>query len=128
MKKTNVLIISCFFFMQLQTLNLQAQFAVSRLYNDHMVIQRHQPIVVWGWAKSGDKVTVRFNAKDFSAKTEKTGKWKVTLPEMPAGGPFEMEITCGKDAKKIKDISPELLKGEIERIANNYGMYAGWYK
>jgi len=34
----------------------------------------------------------------------------------------------GTPAKKIKDISPELLQGEIERIANNYSMYAGWYK
>ncbi|MEO8821567.1 MAG: gamma carbonic anhydrase family protein [Ginsengibacter sp.] len=37
-------------------------------------------------------------------------------------------IYAGVPAKKIKDISEELLKGEIERIANNYLMYAGWYK
>jgi len=34
----------------------------------------------------------------------------------------------GSPAKKIKDISPELLKGEVERIANSYAMYASWYK
>jgi carbonic anhydrase/acetyltransferase-like protein (isoleucine patch superfamily) len=34
----------------------------------------------------------------------------------------------GSPAKKIKDISPELLEGEINRIANNYHTYAGWYK
>ncbi len=34
----------------------------------------------------------------------------------------------GSPAKKIKDISPELLDGEINRIANNYHTYAGWYK
>lgn len=37
-------------------------------------------------------------------------------------------VYAGSPAKKIKDISPELLKGEIERIANNYSMYAGWFK
>ncbi|MDA3929730.1 MAG: gamma carbonic anhydrase family protein [Prolixibacteraceae bacterium] len=37
-------------------------------------------------------------------------------------------VYAGSPAKKIKDLSPELLKGEIERIANNYSMYAGWYK
>jgi len=37
-------------------------------------------------------------------------------------------IYAGVPAKKIKDISQELIKGEIERIANNYVMYAGWYK
>ena len=37
-------------------------------------------------------------------------------------------IYAGVPAKKVKDISEELIKGEIERIANNYLMYAGWYK
>jgi carbonic anhydrase/acetyltransferase-like protein (isoleucine patch superfamily) len=34
----------------------------------------------------------------------------------------------GVPAKKIKDISDELLKGEIHRIAENYITYAGWFK
>jgi gamma-carbonic anhydrase len=37
-------------------------------------------------------------------------------------------VYAGSPAKKIKSISPELLKGEVERIANSYAMYAGWYK
>lgn len=37
-------------------------------------------------------------------------------------------IYAGIPAKKIKDISPELLKGEINRIADSYSMYASWYK
>ncbi|HUM88765.1 MAG TPA: gamma carbonic anhydrase family protein [Prolixibacteraceae bacterium] len=37
-------------------------------------------------------------------------------------------VWAGSPAKKIKDISPELLKGEVERIANSYAMYASWYK
>jgi len=37
-------------------------------------------------------------------------------------------IYGGVPAKKIKDISQELIKSEIERIADNYVMYAGWYK
>jgi len=34
----------------------------------------------------------------------------------------------GVPAKKIKTLSPDLLQGEIERIANSYMMYASWYK
>lgn len=37
-------------------------------------------------------------------------------------------IYAGTPAKKIKDISAELISGEIERIANNYIKYSGWYK
>jgi carbonic anhydrase/acetyltransferase-like protein (isoleucine patch superfamily) len=34
----------------------------------------------------------------------------------------------GIPAKKLKEISKELLEGEIIRIANAYEMYSGWYK
>lgn len=37
-------------------------------------------------------------------------------------------VYAGVPARKIKDIDKELLEGEIERIANSYNMYAGWYK
>ena len=37
-------------------------------------------------------------------------------------------IYAGVPAKKIKDISQELIGGEIDRIANNYLMYSGWFK
>ncbi|WP_353779749.1 DapH/DapD/GlmU-related protein [Winogradskyella sp. 3972H.M.0a.05] len=37
-------------------------------------------------------------------------------------------IYAGVPAKKVKDVSPELLTGEIERIANNYIKYSSWFK
>jgi carbonic anhydrase/acetyltransferase-like protein (isoleucine patch superfamily) len=39
----------------------------------------------------------------------------------------EGSIYAGVPAKKVKDISKELLHGEIERIANNYIKYASWF-
>lgn len=37
-------------------------------------------------------------------------------------------IYAGVPAKKVKDISQDLISGEIDRIANNYIMYSGWFK
>jgi len=37
-------------------------------------------------------------------------------------------IFAGVPAKKIKNISQELLKGEVERIANNYVLYSSWFQ
>jgi carbonic anhydrase/acetyltransferase-like protein (isoleucine patch superfamily) len=37
-------------------------------------------------------------------------------------------IYAGVPAKKVKDISQELIHGEINRIAENYVMYSGWFK
>ncbi|ALM08936.1 acetyltransferase [Sediminicola sp. YIK13] len=42
---------------------------------------------------------------------------------VPAG-----TIFAGMPAKKIKDISPELSSGEVDRIANAYVKYSGWFK
>ena len=37
-------------------------------------------------------------------------------------------IYAGVPAKKVKDISEELINGEINRIANNYVKYSSWFK
>jgi len=37
-------------------------------------------------------------------------------------------VYAGMPAKKIKDISPELSAGEVDRIANNYVKYSSWFK
>lgn len=37
-------------------------------------------------------------------------------------------IYAGVPAKKVKDISEDLIHGEIERIAENYIKYSGWFK
>lgn len=37
-------------------------------------------------------------------------------------------IYAGVPAKKVKDISEELISGEIDRIANNYIKYSSWFK
>ncbi len=37
-------------------------------------------------------------------------------------------IYAGVPAKKVKDISEEKIKGEINRIADNYVKYAEWFK
>ncbi len=42
---------------------------------------------------------------------------------VPSGSVF-----AGIPAKKIKDVDPGLSKGEIDRIAASYVMYASWFK
>ena len=37
-------------------------------------------------------------------------------------------IYAGVPAKKVKDISKELINGEINRIADNYVKYSSWFK
>jgi carbonic anhydrase/acetyltransferase-like protein (isoleucine patch superfamily) len=37
-------------------------------------------------------------------------------------------VYAGVPAKKVKDLTPELFQGEVQRIANNYIKYANWFK
>jgi hypothetical protein len=37
-------------------------------------------------------------------------------------------VYAGIPAKKVKKVSEELIKGEIDRISNNYVMYSSWFK
>ena len=37
-------------------------------------------------------------------------------------------IYAGVPAKKVKDSPEEMISGEINRIADNYVMYSGWFK
>jgi carbonic anhydrase/acetyltransferase-like protein (isoleucine patch superfamily) len=37
-------------------------------------------------------------------------------------------VFAGVPAKKVKEISEDLINGEINRIANNYIMYSEWFK
>ncbi len=37
-------------------------------------------------------------------------------------------IYAGVPARRVKDVTPELAQGEIQRIARNYGVYANWFR
>ena len=62
------------------------------LFSDGAVLQRGQPVPVWGTADNGEKVTVEFRGQKLTT-TASGGKWRVDLKPMDAGGPFEMKIS-----------------------------------
>lgn len=37
-------------------------------------------------------------------------------------------VYAGVPARRVKEMTPELFEGEVQRIANNYVFYAGWFK
>lgn len=67
------------------------------LFNDNAVLQRNQPLPVWGTASDGEKVSVEFAGQKVTT-TATGGKWMVRLAALPAGGPFNLVIT-GNDSR-----------------------------
>jgi sialate O-acetylesterase len=55
----------------------EAKLLVSKLYSDYMVIQRNQPIVVWGWTDANKNVMINFNNSEYSAISNDKGDWKL---------------------------------------------------
>ncbi len=82
---------------------LFAQLRTANIFGDHMVLQREKPILIWGTATPGEKVTVSMNGASASVKTSKTGEWKAVLPAMPHGGPFTMTVQ-GREKLSISDV------------------------
>jgi sialate O-acetylesterase len=81
-----ILLMSCF--------ELAAQVKLPRLIRDSMVLQRDQKINIWGWAKKGEKVAVKFNKKNYKTTAAPDGKWSIMLAPQKAGGPYLMEIVA----------------------------------
>ncbi len=83
--------------------SLYAGVRLPKIISNHMVLQREQPVKIWGWADRGERVTVTFNGQEERTRTGKDGRWVVTLKPMEAGGPFRMEIK-GQNTIVFEDI------------------------
>ena len=77
-----------------------AKVSLPQLFQSGMVLQRGKPIPVWGKADAGETVMVRFNKKEFTAIADANGNWRVDLPKMKAGGPYELTV----DSLQLTDI------------------------
>jgi sialate O-acetylesterase len=64
----------------------EAEVSLPGIFTGNMVIQRDQPVQIWGWADPGERVKVIFNEQRESTKTAKDGTWMITLKPMPANG------------------------------------------
>ena len=90
MKKNFHYIVSLF--LLISTLPAFGQVRLPRLVSDGMVLQRNTDVRLWGWAKPGEEVTIRFLGKTYTTTTKPDGDWAVMLSPMKAGGPYSMEI------------------------------------
>ena len=56
----------------------------ARIFDNHMVLQRQQPVRVWGWGELGQAAVIRFGEQEHRASVDGEGRWAVTLAPMPA--------------------------------------------
>lgn len=74
------------------SIQTKAVVKLPRLVSNGMVLQRGEPLKIWGWADPSEKVKVEFLDKSYQTQADKKGNWQLELPETSAGGPYSMKV------------------------------------
>ena len=100
---------------------VSAEVKVASVFGDNMVLQREQPVPVWGMATPGETISVSFGGLEAKAKTGANGKWRVRLAAMEVNDQAQ-EMTIAGEADKL--VLKNVLVGEVWLCAGQSNM--GW--
>lgn len=87
-----------------------------------MVLQRGQPVPIWGWGDKGEEITVSIAGQQHIVKADDNGRWKVTLAKLDVGQPLEMTVT-GSSGSTIT--LKNILVGEVWICSGQSNMAIG---
>ena len=103
-----IVALSCLTLLAGLTGSSRADVRLPHIFGDHMVLQREKPVRVWGWADTGEKVTVTIESEHAEATSDEHGAWKVELPPVSAKSAIEVKV-AGKNTIVLHDV----LVGEV---------------
>ena len=81
------------------------------LFSDHAVLQRDRPVRIFGWARGGENVTVRFHGQTVTTQTDPFGNWEAWLNPEPAGGPYTLAVSGDSTVTPIE--RKDILVGDV---------------
>ncbi|MBC6491319.1 sialate O-acetylesterase [Flavihumibacter stibioxidans] len=87
---------------------IKAEIKLPRIIRDSMILQRDQPVNIWGWSAANENISLRFRGKTYRTRGNAAGQWMLRLPATAAGGPYTMEVQ-GTNTIRLK----EILFGEV---------------
>lgn len=79
------------------------------VFTDHAVLQRGQPIRVWGAARPGEAVELSLGEARASATADAEGRWATTFPAREPGAALTLTAQAGGERQTISD----LLVGDV---------------
>ena len=77
---------------------------LSPLFHDHAVLQRNQPLPIWGEATPGSAINVRLGTVHAKVTAATDGRWLLRLPAQSAGGPYELTVTGEGETLTVRDV------------------------
>lgn len=81
-----------------------AQVSLAPAFQDHAVLQRGEPLRIWGEAAPGARVTVRLDRHSARTRADAEGRWRATLPAMAAGGPYTLSARASEAEATARDV------------------------
>ncbi len=76
---------------------------LAHIFTDHLVLQRQQPIHVWGSARQGEEIEVELNRQSVRSSADAQGHWRAVLQAEAAGGPYTL-VVKGDNTIVLKDV------------------------
>ena len=89
----------------------RAEVRLPSVFSDHAVLQRGEPVHIWGWAAPQESITVRFHNQVRQAVAGDLGRWQVWLMPESAGGPYTLTIEGSETAKPVE--LQDILVGDV---------------
>lgn len=74
------------------------------LLSDGAVLQRDEPVPIWGTAAAGSRVSVAFAGETREVQTDRDGNWQAVFPPRKAGGPYQLAVSGGGFSRTVDDI------------------------
>lgn len=84
---------------------------LASLFGDGAVVQRGIPVPVWGWTRPLARVKVKLGPCGAAGMANGDGRYCVRLPPLPAGGPYELEVTEPESGDRV--VSADVMAGEV---------------
>ncbi|SET75513.1 sialate O-acetylesterase [Thalassotalea agarivorans] len=78
--------------------------SLAKVIADHMVIQRGEPVNLWGHAAPKEDISVFFKGATYRAQADKQGNWLVTLPAQAASTGHTIKVV-GVNTITLSDIA-----------------------
>jgi len=83
----------------------KAQLQLAKSFSDNMVLQRDQPINIWGKAMPGQIVTIAFSNQKKIGIAQTDSSWNIVLKKQTSNStPQTITITCGKEILNIRNV------------------------
>jgi sialate O-acetylesterase len=90
----------------------RAEVRLPNALSSHAVLQRDQPIHIWGWADPGETVTIHFHDQARTARADTLGKWSLWLGPEHAGGPYTLTAQ-GSSGSGTEVTLSDVLVGDV---------------